>query len=110
MQASVEVVTATTLKTPVFSGNHANDWTIWEMKMTAQLMEMFGSWSQNQSLPNKESAGPFNLTIEDKKNQKEAVDMNKKAMCQFIQAFSAMSLLSKVYLQKKADKLFPKVK
>jgi hypothetical protein len=43
MQASVEVVTATTLKTPVFSGNHANDWTIWEMKMTAQLMEMFGS-------------------------------------------------------------------
>ncbi len=50
------------------------------------------------------------MTIEDKKNQKEAVDMNKKAMCQFIQAFSAMSLLSKVYLQKKADKLFPKVK
>ena len=57
-------------------------------------------------LPDKES-GPFDLTIEDKKNQKKAVDMNKKAMCQFIQAFSMMSLLSKVNLQKKADKLFP---
>jgi hypothetical protein len=33
--------------------------------------------------------------------------MNKKAMCQFIQAFLTMSLLSKVNLQKKADKLFP---
>ncbi len=57
-------------------------------------------------LPEKES-WPFDLTDEDKKNQKEAVDMNKKAMCQFIQAFSTMSLLSKVNLQKKADKLFP---
>ncbi len=52
--------------------------------------------------------GPFDLTVEeDKKNQKEAVDMNNKAMCQFIQAFLTMSLLSKVNLQKKADKLFP---
>jgi hypothetical protein len=33
--------------------------------------------------------------------------MNKKGMCQFIQAFATMSLLSKVNLQKKADKLFP---
>ena len=33
--------------------------------------------------------------------------MNKKAMCQFIQAFTTMSILSKVNLQKKADKLFP---
>ena len=59
-------------------------------------------------MPAKES-GSFDLTIEDEKNQKEAVDdMNvKKAMCQFIQAFSAMSLLSKVNLQKKPDKLFP---
>jgi hypothetical protein len=57
-------------------------------------------------LSEKES-GPFDLTVKDKKNQKEAVDMNKKAMCQFIQAFSMMSLLSKVNLQKKADKLFP---
>ena len=47
------------------------------------------------------------MTVEDEKNQKEAVDMNKKAMCQFIQAFSTMSLLSKVNLQKKADKNFP---
>ena len=39
MRASVEVVTAMTLKTPVFSGNHGNDWTIWEMKMSAHLME-----------------------------------------------------------------------
>jgi hypothetical protein len=44
------------------------------------------------------------MTVEDEKNQKEAVDMNKKAMCQFIQAFAVMSLLSKVNLQKKADK------
>jgi hypothetical protein len=57
-------------------------------------------------LPNKES-GPFDMTVEDKKNQKEATDMNKKAMCQFIQAVATMSLLSKVNLQKKADKLFP---
>ena len=36
----VEVVTATTSKTPVFSGNHGNNWTIiWEMKMSAHLME-----------------------------------------------------------------------
>jgi hypothetical protein len=47
------------------------------------------------------------MTIEDEKNQKEAVDMNKKVMCQFIQAFATMSFLSKVNLQKKADKLFP---
>ena len=51
--------------------------------------------------------GPFNLTVEDEKNFKEAVDLNKKAMCQFIQAFPTMSLLGKVNLQKKADKLFP---
>jgi len=48
-----------------------------------------------------------NMTVEDEMNQKEAVDMNKKAMCQFIQAFLTMSLLSKVNLQKKADKNFP---
>jgi hypothetical protein len=55
----------------------------------------------------KEEIGPFDLTVEDKQNQKEAVDMNKKGMCQFIQALLTMSLLSKVNLQKKADKLFP---
>ena len=38
--AIVEVVTATTSKTHVFSsGNHGNGWTIWEMKMLAHLME-----------------------------------------------------------------------
>ena len=57
-------------------------------------------------LPTKE-IGPFDMTNDVEKNQKEAVDLNKKAMCQFIQAFSTMSLLSKVNLQKKADKLFP---
>jgi len=46
------------------------------------------------------------MTNDDKKNQKEAVDLNKKAMCQFIQVFSMMSLLSKVNTQNKADKLF----
>jgi hypothetical protein len=34
-----EVVTATTSKMPVCSGNHGNDWTIWEMKMSALLTE-----------------------------------------------------------------------
>jgi len=105
--SNVEVVTGTTLKKPVFSGNHGNDWTIWEMKMLAYLMEKGLDACLDPTfetrLPNKES-GPFNMTVEDEKNQKEAVDMNKKAMCQFIQAFSTMSLLSKVNLQKKADK------
>ena len=45
------------------------------------------------------------MTVEDNKNQKEAVDMNKKAMCQFIQAFWTMSILSKVNLQNEADQL-----
>jgi hypothetical protein len=65
------------------------------MKFLAHLMEKgldacldpdFGT-----RLPNKES-GPFDMTVEDEKNQKEAVDMNNKAMCQFIQAFAMMSL------------------
>ncbi len=42
-----------------------------------------------------------------KKKIKEAVDLNKKAMCQFMQAFPMMNLLRKVNLQKKADKQFP---
>ena len=105
-----EVVTAMTSKMPVCSGNHGNDWTIWEMKMLAHLMEKGLDACLDPDfetrLPDKEN-GPFDLTVEDKKNQKEAVDMNKKAMCQFIQAFVMMSLLSKVNLHKKADKLFP---
>jgi hypothetical protein len=108
--SNVEVVTGTTSKTPVFSGNHGDDWTIWEMKFSAHLMEkgLDACLDPNfkTRLPNKES-GPFDMTVEDEKNQKEAVEMNKKTMCQFIQAFVTMSLLSKVNLQKKADKLFP---
>ncbi len=57
-------------------------------------------------LPAKENR-PFDSAVEDEKNFKEAVDLNKKVKCQFIQAFLTMSLLSKVNLQKKADKLFP---
>ncbi len=56
-------------------------------------------------LPPKEN-GPFNLAVEDEKDFKEAIDLNKMAMCWFIQAFSTMSLLSKVNLQIKEDKLF----
>jgi hypothetical protein len=37
---NVDVVTGTTSKPPVFSGNHGEDWTIWEMKMTAHLMDV----------------------------------------------------------------------
>jgi hypothetical protein len=95
---------------PVFSGNHGNDWTIWEMKMLADLMEKGLDACLDPKfklrLPTKES-GLFNTANDDEKNQKEAVEMNKKAMCQFIQAFPTISLLSKVNLQKKADKLFP---
>ena len=79
------------------------------MKMLAHLMEKELDTCLDPTfktrLPNKEN-GPFDMTVEDNKNQKEAVNMNKKAMCQFIQAFSTMSLLSKVNLQKKADKNF----
>jgi hypothetical protein len=76
--------------------------------MTAHLMEKGLDTCLDPNfetrLPAKEN-GPFNLAVEDEKNFKEAVDL-KKAMCQFIQAFPAMNLLSKVDLQKKADKLF----
>ena len=80
------------------------------MKFSAHLMEKgldacLDPDFENR-LPTKE-IGPFDMTNDDEKNQKEAVDLNKKAMCQFIQAFPMMSLLSKVNLQKKADKLFP---
>ena len=37
--AAVDVVATTNTKAPVFSGKHGNDWTIWEMKMTAHLMD-----------------------------------------------------------------------
>jgi hypothetical protein len=107
---NVEVVMGRTLKTPVFSGNHGDDWTIWEMKMTAYLMEKGLDTCLDPNfetrLPAKEN-GPINLAVEDEKIFKEAVDLNKKAMCPIIQAFPTMNLLSKVNMQKKADKLFP---
>ena len=51
--------------------------------------------------------GPFDLTTEESKKAKEAVDLNKKVMGQFIQAFSTITLLNKVNLQKNAGKSFP---
>jgi hypothetical protein len=39
MMTNVKVVTETTSKPLVFSGNHGNDWTIWEMKISAHIME-----------------------------------------------------------------------
>jgi hypothetical protein len=36
---NVEDVVGMTSKAPVFSGNQSDDWTIWEMKMSANLME-----------------------------------------------------------------------
>jgi hypothetical protein len=36
---SVEAVTMTTSKQPTFSGKHGDDWMIWEMKMTAHLID-----------------------------------------------------------------------
>jgi hypothetical protein len=47
------------------------------------------------------------LAVEEEKNFTEAVDLNKNAMCQFIQTFPTMNLLSKINLQKEAEKLFP---
>jgi hypothetical protein len=105
----VEVVTTTSLKPPTLSGKHGDDWTMWEMKMTAHLMDKglnkcLDSDFENR-LPVKES-GPFNLTTDNGKKFKEAVDLNKNVMGQFIQAFSTINLLNKVNLQKKADKQF----
>ena len=40
MASSVEeVVTTTNSKPPTFSGKHGDDYTIWEMKMIAHLMD-----------------------------------------------------------------------
>ena len=107
---NVEVVMGMTSKMPVFSGNHGNDSTIREMKSSTHLMDKGLDACLDPifetRLPNNES-GPFDMTIEDEKNQKEAVDMSKKVMCQFIQTFTTFSLLSKVNLQKKADKFVP---
>jgi hypothetical protein len=110
---SVEVVTTTSLKPPTFSGKHGDDWGMWEMKMTAHLMDKgldkcLDPDFKNR-LPVKES-GPFDLTTDNGKKLKEAVDLNKKVMGQFIQAFSTIDLLIKVNLQKKIRQTIPKWK
>ncbi len=107
--SNVEVVMGTTSKTPVFSGNHGDDWTIWDMKFSAHLMEKgldacLDPDFENR-LPTKE-IGPFDMTNDDEKNQKEAVDLNKKAMCQFIQAFPTMSLLARSICKRKQTSSF----
>ncbi len=82
MMTNVEVVMGTTSKPPVFSGNHSYDWTIWELKMTAHLMEKGINMCMDPNfetrLPTKEN-GPFNSAVEDQKEFKEAADLNKKA-------------------------------
>jgi hypothetical protein len=78
--------------------------------MTTHLMEKGLGSCLNPNFETRLQAkenGPFNLAVEDGKNFKEAIDLNKKSMCRFIQAFPTMTLLSKVNLQQKADKLFP---
>jgi hypothetical protein len=106
----VEVVIMICSKPPTFSGKHGDDWKIWEMKMTAQLMDKGLNKCLNPNLENRlpvKESGLFDLTAEKEKKFKEAVDMNKKVMGQFIQAFLTINLLNKVNLQKKADKQFP---
>ncbi len=98
------------MKPPNFSGKHGDDWTMWEMKMTAHLMDKGLDECLEPSfesrLPANESR-PFNLATEDGRKAKEAVDLNKKVMGKFIQAFSTINLLNKVNLQKKADQNYP---
>ncbi len=77
------MVTTTSSKPPTFSGKHGDDWTMWEIKMTAHLMdkgldECLAPDFKNR-LPVKESS-PFNLTTYNRKKFKEAVDLNKKVM------------------------------
>jgi hypothetical protein len=71
--SNVEVVTGTTLKTPVFSGKHGDDWTIWKMKFLAHLMEKeldaCLDLDFKTRLPNEES-GPFDMTVETKRIRK----------------------------------------
>ena len=104
--SSVEVVAMTNSKPPTFSGKHGDDWTMWEVKKTAHLMDKGLNECLKPSfeirLPANES-GPFDLATEDGRKAKEAVDLNKKVMGQFIQAFSTINLLNNVNLQKKAD-------
>ncbi len=108
--SSVEVVAMTSSKPPTFSGKYGDDWTMWEMKMTAHLMDKGLDKGLDPDFKNKlpvKESGPFDLTTDNRKKFKEAVDLNKKVMGQFIQAFSTINPLNKVNLQKKADKQFP---
>ena len=54
----------------VFSGNHDEDWTIWEMVMTAHLikkgLDKCLDPNFKTKLPIKEN-GPFNLAVEEEK-------------------------------------------
>ncbi len=108
--SSVEVVATTSSKPPTFSGKYGDDQTMWEMKMTAHLMDKGLDKCLDPDfedrLPVRES-GPFDMTTEEGKTFKEAVGLNKQVMEQFIQAFSTINLINKVNLQKKADKQFP---
>ena len=71
---NVEVVTGRTSKPPVFSVDHGDHWTIWEMKMTAHLMEKELEECMDPNfetrLPTKENR-PFNMAIEEEKKFKE---------------------------------------
>jgi hypothetical protein len=83
---------------------------MWEMKMTAHLMDKGLNECPNPDFNDRltvRESGPFDLTTEEGKKFKEAVDLNKKVMGQFIQAYSTINLINKVNLQKKADKQFP---
>jgi hypothetical protein len=108
--SSVEVVATISSKPPTFSGIHGDDWTMWEMKMTAHLMDKGLNKCLNPDfkdlLPMRES-GPFDLTTEKGTKFKEALDLNKKVMGQFIQVFSTINLTNKMNLQKRADKQLP---
>ncbi len=60
--AAVEVVTTAINKAPVFCGKHGNDWTIWEMKMTAHLMDKGLDMCLEQDFESKfptKEIGPF---------------------------------------------------
>jgi hypothetical protein len=105
--AAVEVVATTNTKAPVFSGKHGDDWTIWEMKMTAHLMDKGLDVCLEQDF---ESKFPTKEFCPFENNEKEAVELNKKTMGQFIQAFSSISLLNKANLERRADKNFPRGK
>ncbi len=61
------------------------------MKMTAHLMDKGLNKCLDPDFENRiqvKKSGPFDLTTDDGKKFKEAVDLNKKVMGQFIQAFS----------------------